>query len=164
MAGEFDIDRQLPAARLCDFVVHERALLCKHGEAISGKSLISHTRWCLQEAANQGVVVAFGLPTASTITARDCRRLVRSIRHANGSNTFAPAILKSRMFLVTTVNPWTSAVAAIKLSLIGKARPERRSRASSSAQRRPVRASHGTQAIRATPASNQASSRRRRRP
>lgn len=42
----------------------------------------------------------------------------------NGSTTFTTAFSKSVRFLVTTVNPGTTAEAAIRLSFIGIARPE----------------------------------------
>lgn len=42
---------------------------------------------------------------------------------ANGSTISTPAFSKSRRFRVTTAIPWTRAVAAIRLSLIGMDRP-----------------------------------------
>ena len=54
-----------------------------------------------------------------------------------------PARWKSRVFRVATVRPWTRAVAAIMLSLIGMACPAARKSARILAQRRPVAASRG---------------------
>jgi len=47
-----------PSSRelLRDSVVHQWTLLCKLSGAISRKSLISKTHWCVQKATNQGVV------------------------------------------------------------------------------------------------------------
>src|ERR1700687_5621277 len=50
-------------ATLRDFVVHQWALLCKLDGAISRKSLISRTRWCLQKLRTRGSWVRF-LPGA----------------------------------------------------------------------------------------------------
>ena len=46
---------------------------------------------------------------------------VVSTSQLNGLMTFTPAFLKSDTLRVTTLRPWTSAVAATKLSLIGMA-------------------------------------------
>ncbi len=75
-----------------------------------------------------------------------------------------PAFAKSERFRVTTVKPWTTAVAAMRLSLIGMAFPVLRRRASSSAHFRPVSESQGRQWSRPTPASNHRSSEVRFRP
>src|SRR6266540_4938059 len=61
----------------------------------------------------------------------------REWAQSKGSTTFTPACLKSRTFRVTTVRSWTSAVAAIRLSLIDMDRPKRQRSARSLAQRRP---------------------------
>src|ERR1039457_2080929 len=68
-----------------------------------------------------------------------------------------PAFTKSARFRVATARPWTTAVAAMRLSLIGMAFPVVRRRASSSAHFRPVSASQGRQWRRLTPSSNQRS-------
>ena len=85
-------------------------------------------------------------------------------RCSNGSITATPAFSKSTRFRVAMVSPCTRAVAAIGLSLIGIARSDARRPAISSAQRRPVAASHGKQCSRPTPSANQRSSRVRRPP
>ena len=96
----------------------------------------------------------------------DIMRFVRSVLarwpHAkpqptNGSTIRTPAFTKSARFRVTTARPWTIAVAAMRLSLIGMAFPAVRRRASSSAHFSPVSASHGRQWRRPAPASNQRS-------
>jgi hypothetical protein len=81
-----------------------------------------------------------------------------------GSTIATPAESKSRRLRVATARSCASAVAAIKLSLIGIARPSARSPASISAQRSPVEASHGMHCNLLTPSSNQRSSRLLRRP
>ena len=86
------------------------------------------------------------------------------LRCSNGSTTATPAFSKSARFRVAMASPCTRAVAAIRLSLIGIARPDARRPAINSAQRRPVAASHGRQCSRPTPSANQRSSRARRRP
>lgn len=83
---------------------------------------------------------------------------------AAGSTTVTCAASKSRRLRVAIAMSCVSAVAAMRLSLIGIARPSARSVASSSAQRSPVGASHGMQCNLCTPSSNQRSSRLRRRP
>src|ERR1035437_2863479 len=75
----------------------------------------------------------------------------------NGSTIRTPAFTKSARFRVATARPWTSAVAAMRLSLIGMAFPVVRRRASSSAHFSPVSASQGRQLRTPTPASNQRS-------
>lgn len=69
----------------------------------------------------------------------------------------SPAFTKSTRFRVATAKPWTTAVAAMRLFLIGMAFPVVRRRASSSAHFRPVSASQGRQWRRLTPSSNQRS-------
>ena len=69
----------------------------------------------------------------------------------NGSTMRTPAFTKSARFRVATARPWTTAVAAMRLSLIGMAFPVVRRRASSSAHFRPVSASQGRQWRRPTP-------------
>lgn len=78
-------------------------------------------------------------------------------RRANGSTSFTPDFSKSARFRVATVSPCLSAVAAMRLSLIGIARPAARSVASSCAHRRAVSTSHDRQCRRLTPVSNQCS-------
>src|SRR5215470_16166132 len=68
------------------------------------------------------------------------------------------SLLESTRFRVTTVRPWTRAVAAMRLSLMGMARPAVRRPASSCAHLKPVSASHGKQRSLRTPASNHRSS------
>ncbi len=87
-----------------------------------------------------------------------CRwRLRAGLQSANGFITFTPAGSKSVTFLVTTMSPCTRAVAAIRLSLMGIARPRTRRLASNAAQCKPVSASHGKQWRRRTPSSNHCS-------
>ena len=86
------------------------------------------------------------------------------LRCSNGSTTATPAFSKSARFRVAMASPCTRAVAAIRLSLSGIARPDARRPAIDSAQRRPVAASHGKQCSRPIPSANQRSSRARRRP
>ena len=61
------------------------------------------------------------------------RRTGASPQSTNGSTMRTPAFAKSERFRVTTVRPWTTAVAAMRLSLIGPAFPVAQRRASSSA-------------------------------
>ena len=75
----------------------------------------------------------------------------------NGLTRRTPAFTKSARFRVATARPWTAAVAAMRLSLIGMALPVVRRRASSSAHFSPVSASQGRQWRRRAPASNQRS-------
>jgi hypothetical protein len=79
-------------------------------------------------------------------------------RKVNGSTIRTAAFAKSELFRVATVRSCVSAVAAMRLSLIGIALPERRRFAISSAHWSPVSASHGRQCKRCAPASNHRSS------
>ena len=83
---------------------------------------------------------------------------IRESQLMKGSTTCTPAFAKSIRFRVATVRPWTIAVVAMRLSLIGMVFPVLRSRANSSAHFRPVSASQGRQWRRPAPASNQRSS------
>jgi len=75
----------------------------------------------------------------------------------NGSTMRTPLFRKSERFRVATARPWTAAVAAMRLSLIGMVFPVVRRRASNSAHFRPVAASQARQWSRPTPVSNQRS-------
>jgi len=71
-----------------------------------------------------------------------------------GSMILTPACSKSMRLRVTTVKSWTSAVAAIRLSLMGIAHPAMRRLANSCVHLKPVFASHAKQRSLWTPASN----------
>src|SRR5690606_33227773 len=72
----------------------------------------------------------------------------------NGSITRTPVFSKSSIFRVASVRSYASALAAIRLSLIGIACPCLLRLASNSAQRRPVVASHGRHVTLEIPVSN----------
>jgi hypothetical protein len=82
---------------------------------------------------------------------------------SNGFSTVAPAARKSSTSRVATVRRCSKAVAAMRLSLIGIARPFFFRRASNRAQEAAVAASKSRTCIRETPARNHSSSRVRRR-
>ena len=99
-----------------------------------------------------------GLPDfAVAFSGKDCCLGSSGGVYTNGSTIRTPAFTKSARFRVATARPWTTAVAAMRLSLIGMAFPVVRRRASSSAHFSPVSASQGRQWRRPTPASNQRS-------
>ena len=75
-----------------------------------------------------------------------------------GSTTRTLAFSKSLTLRVATINPCSKAVAAMRLSLNGMARPDARSSASSRAQRSALSDSHGRHSIPCMPARNQRSS------
>lgn len=84
--------------------------------------------------------------------------------HSNGFSTVTPAFRKSFVFRVATISPCASAVAAMRLSLIGMARPFFFSRASSRAHAAAVAVSKSSTRMRWTPPPNHCSNRARRRP